>query len=104
MVTPGLAWSCAQNSGRLSHRYIRPETAHAMAGADIDRSRRRHAATIFDDGAAIGKSAAGGQIGKLRHGAGDGVQPRALSRTKTRASAEQALRIGMSHAREHGIR
>ena len=46
----------------------------------------------------------GGQIGKLGHGAGDGLQPCALPRTKARAGAKQALRIGMSHAREHGIR
>src|SRR5262249_32663542 len=96
--------SCGDRPNTIRHRYIRPDAAHAMAGSNIHNRGKSCATTIDHKRTAIGKCTAGRQIRKLRHGARYGLQPRALPRTDTRASAEQALRIGMAHAPEHLVR
>ena len=50
-----------------------------MARPDRDHPWRCRAAGIDDQPAAVGKGAAGGQVGQLGHAPGDGGQPRAAA-------------------------
>ena len=65
---------------------------------DRDGRREDRAAAFFGEIATIREGAAGRQVGKFRHGAGNGAQPRPLRRAEPRPRAEQALAVGMAEA------
>ena len=75
-------------SGRLGHRDIRPDAAHAMAGADLDRRRQRRAACgRSTSGQRSAKGQPGGRSASSGTRAGDRRQPRALARAEPRPGA-----------------